>query len=104
RGGSPLEKATVTEPLSNVFPQSSLTSTANATGQPAETAKESFKLVKEGTSLPGVHAVLSANDAAFLPFREGAENVMGKNFATTNTFKPTSCRRPSEKLSSKRPL
>src|SRR6266852_9661045 len=64
-GGSPLEKVTETFPASSGAPQSSFTSTRNATGQPAETVNDGPNVVIAGSSFVGVHGRRSATRMDF---------------------------------------
>src|SRR5580658_10786914 len=57
RGGSPVEKRTVTLPEVCGLPQSSTDCTLSATGQPAETAKDGLSVVRAGISFVGAHGV-----------------------------------------------
>src|SRR5712691_3547520 len=92
KGGSPLENSATTEPDSSAAPQLSLTSTCNASGQPAGTAKPPPRDEIAGNNADGVQPA-----SAWVPerFAAAAPDPAG---VTMNVI-PSVRTRPSENCS-----
>src|SRR5690242_437481 len=93
RGGSPFEKFTRTVPgVSRGLPQSSLTSTPSATGQPAEAANDCPRVVRAVSNCVGWQLAVSTASALAAP----PDELPDFTPLETTIFALTTATRPSE--------